>query len=69
MKLDTMALSVIVLGAAAWALLMLVGMLALFPVGLIGLAIYGVAGFFLYRVMRERLANREDDYYDRNVDR
>ena len=66
MKLDTMALSVIVLGAGAWALLILVGMLALFPVGL---AFYGVAGFFLYRVVRERLANREDDYYDRNVDR
>lgn len=69
MKLDTMALAVIVLGATAWGLVILFGLISLFPAGLIGLAVYGIAGFFLYRVVRERLANREDDYYERNVDR
>jgi len=55
--------------ALCWLILMIVGMVAAFPVGLIGLvAILGV-GFLLAKVIKDRLSNREDDHYSRNVDK
>ncbi|MCP5184993.1 MAG: hypothetical protein H6993_13585 [Pseudomonadales bacterium] len=47
---------------------LVVGMIAVFPVGLLGLLGLVGIGALLIKVVRERLANREDDYYDRNVD-
>lgn len=55
--------------AGCWLIAMVAGMIATFPVGVIGLvAIIGV-GLLLAKVIRERLANKEDDYYSRNIDK
>ncbi len=55
--------------AVAWLVAMLVGMIAAFPVGLIGLL--GIVGFgFLFaKVVADRIGNQEDDHYSRNVDK
>ena len=63
MKLDTLILGAVVLGALLWATVMLMGLIAAWPVGLIGLAIYAAAAYVIYRVVAERLRNVEDDYY------
>ncbi|MEM8767877.1 MAG: hypothetical protein AAGE43_10560 [Pseudomonadota bacterium] len=48
---------------------MFIGMVAAFPLGLIGLiALVGI-GLLLIKVIKERLANTEDDHYSRNVDK
>ena len=67
MKLDTLILGAVVLGALLWATVMLMGLIAAWPVGLIGLAIYAAAAYVIYRVVAERLRNVEDDYYERNI--
>jgi hypothetical protein len=53
--------------ALCWLGAMLFGMIATFPVGIIGLvALLGV-GFLFAKVLRERIANKEDDYYSKNI--
>ena len=52
-----------------WLIAVFAGMIAAFPFGLIGLVpILGV-GFLLAKVIQDRLANKDDDYYSKNVDR
>ena len=55
--------------AVCWLVGMVVGMVAAFPVGIIGfLALAGV-GLLLIKVFKERLNSTEDDYYSKNVDK
>lgn len=55
--------------ALCYVAAMLAGMVAAFPFGLIGLvAIVGI-GALLLKVIRERRANTEDDYYSKTVDK
>jgi len=59
------------LGAVAVLYLsaMVVGMIAAFPFGLIGLiALLGVGVLFV-KVLKERFRNKDDDYYSKTVDR
>lgn len=69
MSLSKIALILVCCLAGAWALGVLVGMVAAFPFGLPVLAVFGVVGYLLYRVVRERLDNAEDDYYEKTVDK
>ena len=53
--------------AACWLIGMVAGMIAAFPLGIIGLlAIVGV-GLLFAKVVKERLANQEDDHYSKTV--
>jgi hypothetical protein len=55
--------------ALVYVVAMLVGVIAVFPFGLILLvAIVGI-GVLLIKVVKERLANKEDDYYSDNVEK
>ena len=55
--------------ALCWLVAMLFGMIAAFPAGVIGLvAILGI-GFLFAKVVQDRLANKEDDHYSKNVDK
>lgn len=55
--------------AALWLVAIITGMIAAMPFGILGLAGIFAIGLLLAKVLRERLANKEDDYYDKNVDR
>lgn len=59
------------LGAVAilYLIAMTVGMIAVFPYGLLGLVALVGVGVLLVKVLKERLANKEDNYYSRNVKR
>lgn len=51
----------------AWIVILIVGLLDAMPEGVIGLAaIFGIGVLFL-KVIRDRLRNKEDDYYSKNV--
>ncbi|MEM1046678.1 MAG: hypothetical protein AAGL24_11015 [Pseudomonadota bacterium] len=67
MALDTLALWIIVGIVAAYVIAMMVGLFAIFPYGLIGLAVLAVVLYFVVRVVRDRLTNTEDDYYEKNI--
>ena len=55
--------------AVIWIVAMIYGMISSFPVGIIGLiAIVGI-GFLLAKVIKDRVANKEDDHYSKNVDK
>jgi hypothetical protein len=69
MKLDTLVLIILCAVGAVWLAIMVVGMISLWPVGLIGLALISVPGYIIYRVIADRMRNREDDYYEKNIDR
>lgn len=57
-------LSIIVIG---WIIAMLVGFVATFPAGLIGLPLIIGIGLLVIKVIKERLENDEDDYYSKNI--
>ena len=60
-----------ILGTVAllWIVGMVVGTIAASPYGLVGLLAFVGVGVLLVKVIRERLRNKEDDYYSKNVDR
>ena len=65
-KMGYLLLSIVV---ACWLIAMLVGIIAAFPLGIIGLlAIIGI-GLLFAKVVGDRLANKEDDYYSKHIDR
>jgi hypothetical protein len=55
--------------AICWLIAILIGMVAAFPVGIIGLLAIGGIGFLFAKVVKDRLANKEDDYYSKNVEK
>jgi hypothetical protein len=60
----------ILLGLAVlWVLAVVAGMIAAFPFGVLGLLAMIAVGLLFIKVLRERLANREDDHYSRHVDK
>lgn len=67
MALDKLALILVIAAAALWCLVMLTGIIATLPYGLPALAIFLLVGYFFYRVIQDRLSNKEDDYYDKNI--
>lgn len=55
--------------AVCWLIAMLVGMIAAFPFGIIGLvAIIGI-GLLFAKVVKDRLSSKEDDHYSKNVEK
>lgn len=48
---------------------LLIGVIASFPYGLLGLIVIVGIGALAVKVVKERLSNKEDDYYSKNVDR
>ncbi len=48
---------------------MLVGFVAAFPWGLLGLALFIAIGTLFLKVLKERYGNKEDNYYAEKVDK
>ena len=68
MPLDKLVLILVIAGAALWALVLLGGIITTLPWGLPALILFLIGGYIVYRVVRDRLSNAEDDYYDKNVE-
>ncbi len=65
MRLDTLMLVLVVAIAAIWLAVMLAGVIAAFPFGLLGLIPLVIVGGVLGVIVYQRTTNREDDYYDK----
>ncbi|GAB2189690.1 hypothetical protein [Sessilibacter sp. MAH2] len=67
-KYEKISYSLLGFVAVIYVLLLIFGLVAAFPFGIIGfIAIAGV-GLLIIKVIKERLNNKEDDYYSKNVD-
>ena len=55
--------------AGCYLLAILVGVIAAFPLGLLGLVALVGIGALVVKVLKERLGSAEDDYYDKNVEK
>ncbi|MEJ2116806.1 MAG: hypothetical protein P8Y67_09250 [Alphaproteobacteria bacterium] len=69
MRLDTLALICVSVPVAIWAITLFISAIALFPFGLIILAGFLIVGYLFYRVLKDRIDNKEDDYYEKNIDK
>jgi len=65
--MEKLGYAVLLVVLIAWIVILIVGLLDAIPEGVIGLAaIFGIGVLFL-KVLRDRLRNKEDDYYSKNV--
>ena len=55
--------------AAVWIIVMVAGLVAAFPVGIIGLVVIFALGLLFIKALKERLASKEDDHYAKNVEK
>jgi hypothetical protein len=69
MKLESVVLAVIVVAAVVYAAVWITGLVAFVPWGWLGLIPLALVIGLLAAVIWQRLNNKEDDYYDRNVDK
>lgn len=61
----------VLLGAAvvAWLILIFTAVINALPEGLFGLLVIGGIGFLLAKAISDRMKNKEDDYYSKNVEK
>ena len=69
MRLDAIALAIVIVFAFLWLGVTVTGILAAVPFGVLGLVPVAVVLGLLAVVVYQRLNNAEDDYYDKNVDK
>ncbi len=55
--------------AVIYLIAMFVGLIAAYPFGLLGLLLTGGVGVLLVKVIKERMQNKEDDYYSKEIDK
>ncbi len=55
--------------ALIYLIAMFVGMIAALPYGLLGLLLMAGIGVLLVKVVKERMQNKEDDYYSNEIDK
>jgi len=65
-KAGYIILSIVALG---WLGVIIFGMIAAFPYGLIGFIVLIGLGLLFAKVVQDRMENKEDDYYSKNVDK
>ena len=57
----------LIVALIAWIYLLIKGLIQAFPEGIIGFIVITGIGLLFIKVVKDRLKNKEDDYYDKNV--
>jgi uncharacterized SAM-binding protein YcdF (DUF218 family) len=52
-----------------WIVGIFIGLIAVFPFGIIGLIAIAGIGLLLIKVLTDRFDNKEDNYYSKNIDK
>ncbi len=65
--METLAYAILLVVAILWLIGMIAGMVAAFPFGILGLVVIFAVGLLFIKVLKQRLENKEDDYYEENV--
>lgn len=67
--MEKTAYAILLVIAGLWLLAIVAGFIAAFPYGILGLLVVVAIGLLFVKVLRERLANKEDDHYSKTVDK
>lgn len=59
----------LVIALLIWIYLLIKGLIDTLPEGLIGFVVIIGFGFLFIKVVKDRINNKEDNYYDKNVDK
>lgn len=65
--MEKVAYIILTIAAIGWLIAMVVGMIAAFPFGLIGLVVILAFGLLFIKALKERLTSRKDDRYSKDV--
>ncbi|MDH3671597.1 MAG: hypothetical protein OES46_10585 [Gammaproteobacteria bacterium] len=66
---EKLGYALLIIVAVVWLLGMLAGMFIAWPYGIVGLIAFVGIGLLFIKVLRERLASKEDSHYSKNVER
>lgn len=69
MKLDQIILGFIIFGAAIYVVALIASAIFAFPWGLLALIPVGIVLTIIGVVIYQRIHNKEDDYYEKNIDK
>ncbi|MFC1834904.1 hypothetical protein ACFL2Q_09240 [Thermodesulfobacteriota bacterium] len=67
--MEKLAYGILLIVTIGWLVLMVVGMVAAYPFGIVGLFVLAAFGLLFYKVLSERLTSKEDEYYSKTVER
>ena len=67
-NLEKVAYALLGLVCLVYVIVMVAGLIAAFPWGIIGFVALAGIGLLLIKVIRERIGNTEDTYYSKNID-
>ncbi len=67
--MEKLGYAILIALAVLWIGAFVAGMIAALPYGLLGLAGIGAIAILFAKVVRDRSANSEDDYYSKNVEK
>jgi len=67
--MEKTAYVILAIAAVAWIIAMIVGMVAAFPVGLIGLVLLFAFGLLFAKAFKDRIEKSRDDRYSRDVEK
>ena len=65
--LEKIGYTFLIVALIVWIYLLIRSLIDIFPEGIIGLIAIAGIGFLFIKVLGDRLKNKEDDYYDKNV--
>ncbi|UCC94768.1 MAG: hypothetical protein JSW40_08145 [Candidatus Omnitrophota bacterium] len=67
--MEKVAYVILAIVAIAWLIAMIVGMVAAFPAGIIGLVVILAFGLLFVKALKERLASKKNDRYSKDVEK
>ena len=67
--MEKMAYIILAIVAIGFLIAMIAGMVAAFPVGIIGLVVILAFGLLFVKALKERLSSRKDDRYSKDVEK
>lgn len=67
--LEKIGYAFLVIALIGWIYLLIKGLVDALPEGLIGFVVIIGLGFLFLKVVKDRVNNKEDDYYNKNVEK
>lgn len=67
--METLAYAILLVVAILWLIGIIAGMVAAYPFGIVGLVVIFAVGLLFIKVLKQRIENKEDDYYQKEVEK
>ncbi|RKY34190.1 MAG: hypothetical protein DRP78_06915 [Candidatus Omnitrophota bacterium] len=67
--MEKIAYIILIIAVVCWLIAMIAGMIAVFPVGIIGLVIMLAFGLLFAKALKERLVSKKEDRYSKDIEK